>query len=85
MLPPPPPLPTPEGARRRGVSLEGLLSLRHQQLVLRIKAAAGEHRRRLPGYCERYRAGESVLQLAKEADYPPYLMARMMVEVRACG
>ena len=85
MLPPPPPLPTPEEARRLGVSLEGLLSLRHQQLVRRIKAAAGEHRRRLPGYCERYRAGESVLQLAKEADYPPYLMARMMVEVRACG
>lgn len=79
---PPPPFPTPEEARRRGISLEGLLSLLHQQLVRRVKAAAGEHRRRLPGYCERYRAGESLPALAKRVDYPPYLMARMMVEVR---
>ncbi len=83
-LPPPQyPLPTPEEAQQRGISLEGLLSIRHQQLVRRVKAAAGEHRRRLPLYCERYRAGESMLQLAKEVDYPPYLLARMMVEVGA--
>lgn len=76
--------PTPEEAKRLGISLDGLLSIRHQQLVRKVKAAAGEHRRRLPHYCDRYRAGESVLSLAREADYPPYLLARMMVEVRAC-
>ena len=65
--------------------LDALLSLRHQQLVRRVKATSGEHRRRIGAYCEWYRGGECVLSIARRVDCPPYLLARMLVEVSECG
>ncbi len=73
-------IPTPEEAAARGVSYEALLSIRHQQLVRCVKAVSGEHRRQLATYCRWYDAGESIYQIAGRVQYPPYLLARMLVE-----
>jgi len=72
--------PTPEEAAAQGISYDALLSIRHQRLVRHVKAVSGDHRRQVAAYCRRYEAGESIHQIACRVRYPPYLLARMLVE-----
>ena len=72
--------PIPEEAAAQGISYNALLSIRHQRLVRHVKAVSGDHRRQVAAYCRRYEAGESIRQIACRVRYPPYLLARMLVE-----
>jgi len=70
-----------ERPESQDVSLDALLSIRHQRLVRHVKAVSGDHRRHVLAYCRQYEAGQSIHEIARRLCYPPYLLARMLVEV----
>jgi hypothetical protein len=74
--------PTPEACAAIGVSrYEAAVSARHHILVRLVKSTSAEQRRKLPALRRRFEQGEHVLDLAREQGFPPYLLARMFVEV----
>lgn len=69
-----------EEAAAWGIRSDALISIRHQRLVRHVKAVSGDHRRQVAAYCRLYEAGESIHKIACRVRYPPYLLARMLVE-----
>ena len=45
-----------------------------------MKTISPQVKRRLPSYLNEYKRGASIKDLAKKANYPPYLFARYIVE-----
>jgi hypothetical protein len=48
-----------------------------------VKSTAPKVKKLLSKYLEEYKRGKSIKQLAKEANYPPYLFCRFVVEQAA--
>mmetsp|Transcript_27924 Transcript_27924/g.41223 ORF Transcript_27924/g.41223 Transcript_27924/m.41223 type:complete len:358 (+) Transcript_27924:140-1213(+) len=63
------------------IQRDSLNSLMRNTHVWHVKKTTRAVKNRMVSHAERYSRGQSIAQIAKENRYPPYLMARAMLEV----
>lgn len=74
----------PEAVAAAGADYEAAISIRRQLHTRWIRRHAPEVREQLPALAAEWRAGADITTLARRCAYPPYLTARMLIEV-LCG
>ena len=67
-----------------GVDFEAAFSVRSQMHMRRVKKTAPRVRQDMARLRERWLGGEGVLSLSRSYNYPPYLLARLVIEA-ICG
>ena len=70
----------PALAKSLGVPYEALSSLWHQMHSARVRKSAHGHRERAGEYAAAWAGGESLPSLASRVGFPPFLVARLVVE-----
>ena len=74
----------PEAVAAAGADYEAAISIRRQLHTRWIRRHAPEVREQLPALAAEWRAGADITTLARRCAYPPYLTARLLIEV-LCG
>lgn len=59
---------------------ESLTSLWHQVNSVKVRHTAHLHRGKMKEYCAAWREGESLVQISRRVDFPPSLLARLVIE-----
>mmetsp|Transcript_47133 Transcript_47133/g.69833 ORF Transcript_47133/g.69833 Transcript_47133/m.69833 type:complete len:339 (-) Transcript_47133:564-1580(-) len=63
-----------------GYPFESLHSFLRNRHIIHVKRKSTQFRHSAESHIQNYRSGKSIVQLAKELSYPPYLVARLVVE-----
>lgn len=61
---------------------ESLKSLWHQVNAIKVRRSAHLHRAKMKEYCAAWREGESLVDISRRIDFPPSLLARLVVETQ---
>jgi len=67
-------------SRPRRLSLDALVSIHAQEAARRVRAQHPGHRRAARSYADRYARGADALALSAQADLPPCLLMRLILE-----